>query len=919
MRRFVAVLLLLAASALPAGALTFPPSLRDDLRKSGRIDEVSALLASARARGVAGYDAGVRSLGPAFNANGRMPDRAVVLLVDFADQPARRATFTREWYRRLFFGLGESETGSFREYYREISYGAYDVNGAFGGWYTAPQPLAFYTGGASGIGVYPQNAQRLVEDALRAADDDVNFAHFDNDGPDGLPDSGDDDGFVDAVVVVHAGPAAETTGSKGDIWSHEWVVHEPVDLDGVHAGFYITVAEDARIGVICHEFGHILRLEDLYDTDFDGAGLGLWSIMAYGASSAAGVKPPHPDAWSRARLGFATPIVPSENLAGVQIPPIETAPVIYKLWTYGAGASEYFLVENRQKLGFDSSLPAEGLLIYHVDEGVPSNLDEDHYRVGVEQSDAQKHLELGFWFGNLGDAGDPYPGVQHRTEFSVVTTPSSRSYNDVRTSVAVRNIRAAGTSIEADLYSFPAPVAEPRAIVLQDAGGDGCLAAGESGSLAALVKSSGESGGPFELELASLSPALAIDPAGVEIASLPAGPAEVQSPWIAARAEDGATGAAPVRAVLSAAGVTIADEVFTVALEAAPARTEHLDDRDGWTTAPAAGNGAWGRAPDRAAWRVGGAYAGYLESILTSPVFAARPGAVLRFSYRCALPGAEEQAPDGVEVEGSLNGGAWVPLVPVAAVEYPVPANPALALGGRQALSDTTSEWTRAIFSLGEGGAWSVRFLFGSDSVVNGGFFELDSLASGTSFTPIAPSAACRRTGGGVRLTVSVAESDAYLGAAFLRSRDGGPFARLHDGWIRLAGGNAAFDDAGVSGRLSYRIDLLRRTGEIESLGPFTPAGPGPPGLALLSANPFNEGVRLAFSVPPGSGPYAIRVFDLAGRRVAEIAAGTDTAGERAEALWDGRDGRGPAAAGIYFVRLEHGGGAKTVRTVRLR
>lgn len=918
MRTFVAIGLLLL-SAAPVSALSLPQSLLEDLRKTGRVQEAADLLASARDRGVADRArCASERLGPGYNLRGRLPERLLVLLVDFADHPAGRTTFTREWYRRLLFGIGESATGSLRDYYREISYGDYDVNGVIAGWYTLPQSLAFYTAGSSGLGEYPRNGQRLAEDALRAADQDVNFAHFDNDGPDGLPDSGDDDGFVDAVLVVHAGPAAETTGSRGDLWSHQWVIHEPIALDGVRAALYFTVAEDARIGVACHEFGHILGLEDLFDTDFDGAGLGLWSLMAYGASSAAGLRPPHPDAWSRLKLGFVTAIAPSGNLESVSIPPVETAPIIYKLWTNGAPSQEYFLVENRRRIGFDTSLPGEGLLIYHVDERVPSNLDEDHYRVAIEQSDGERHLEHGFWFGNLGDTGDAYPGVQRRTEFSVATFPASRAYNETRSAVAVRNIRVSGSWATADLHSFPAAAVQPKAVVVEDTDEDGCLSAGETARLAVLARNAGEAGGAWRLEMASLSPALAIEPVEADVPAMAAGPVEARSGWIAARAGEGTTGPANVRVVLTEAGVTVADEIFAVWIGPAPSRLEDLDDAGGWRNDPEGEPALWERADGHEAWRLRGSYGSHAEGSLVSPVFPARPGAVVRFAYRSALPGAEGLAPDGVEIEGSLNGSAWTPLVPVAAVEYPVPANPATPLGGRLALADTTQGWASAIFALGGGGAWSVRFRFGSDAVVNGGTFEVDSLSAGTALTPLAPRATCRRGGGAVRLAVEVEDGSAYAGAAFLRSEDGAAYARLHEGWIGLGSGRAEFEDRRAGRPARYRIDLLRRSGEIETLGPLTPEGVTASRLALVSANPFEGAVRLAYEVPAGAGPYTIRVFDASGRRIAEIASGGDTAGETVHCAWDGRDGRGPAAAGLYFMRLEHAGGAQTVRAVRL-
>ena len=41
---------------------------------------------------------------------------------------------------------------------------------------------------------------------------------------------------------------------------------------------------------------------------------------------------------------------------------------VYKLVNKSLSSSEYFLVENRQKTGFDVGLPGSGLLIWHIDQ-----------------------------------------------------------------------------------------------------------------------------------------------------------------------------------------------------------------------------------------------------------------------------------------------------------------------------------------------------------------------------------------------------------------------------------------------------------------------------------------------------------------------------------------------------------------------
>ena len=87
--------------------------------------------------------------------------------------------------------------------------------------------------------------------------------------------------------------------------------------------------------------------------------------------------------------------------------------------------------------------------------------------------------------------------------------------------------------------------------------------------------------------------------------------------------------------------------------------------------------------------------------------------------------------------------------------------------------------------------------------------------------------------------------------------------------------------------------------------------GPAVPGrLALLgnSPNPFNPTTVIRFTVPAGPvRPYSLRVYDVRGALVRELASGDIGAGLH-EVLWNGRDNRGASVgSGIYLYRLEVG------------
>lgn len=351
----------------------------------------------------------------------------------------------------------ENQVGSVRHYYNEVSYGQLDIvtvdlPSALG-WVTAQNNYTYYTNGNYGTGTYPQNCQKLVEEAVDLVNAQVNFANYDNDG----------DGFVDGLMVVHSGRGAELTHSVNDIWSHKWSI-SPRLRDGKWITTYSIMPEywysagDMTQGVFCHELGHVFGLPDLYDTDYSSNGVGKWSLMSAGSwNGSLGDSPAHLDAWSRIQLGFASYTNITSTTYGIQIPDVESSGTIYRLWSNGSIGNEYFLVENRRKTGYDAALPAEGLLVWHVDDNVSHNDDEwypgytssGHYAVALVQADNSWALEKAL---SHGDTGDPFPGSSANYAFTPLSSPNSNDYTEMSTLVGISNISAATDTMTADFF-----------------------------------------------------------------------------------------------------------------------------------------------------------------------------------------------------------------------------------------------------------------------------------------------------------------------------------------------------------------------------------------------------------------------------------------------------------------------------------
>ena len=362
--------------------------------------------------------------------------RVIVVLVDFADQ---QMTSNAAHFEQLFFSEGVLPNGSVKEYFAEVSHGLIDIAGEVVGPYRLPRTMATYAHGDSGTGPALPNARTMALDAALAADPHVDFGPYDNDG----------NGFVDAFIVVHAGRGAEVTGSVDDIWSHKWVLpNGELQTDSKKIFAYLTVPEDSKIGVCCHELGHLLfGWPDLYDTDGSSSGLGDWCLMASGSWNAGGDIPSHPSAWCKTMQGWVN-VVTQRTSEKVSIDEVKVSQTVYRLWKDGGVGPEYFLVENRQRSGYDRELPAGGLLVFHVDDATTSNSNEAHYKVGLVQADGLRDLERG---ADQGDAGDPYPGTTGNAEFGVTTTPNSHSYAGVKTCVSISDIPSAAPTMTVKL------------------------------------------------------------------------------------------------------------------------------------------------------------------------------------------------------------------------------------------------------------------------------------------------------------------------------------------------------------------------------------------------------------------------------------------------------------------------------------
>ncbi len=384
--------------------------------------------------------------------------KLVMILIGFPDKPF---SYSKTDFENLMNQTGynlNGAQGSVKDFFLETSYNHFNVTTTVAGPYMADSALAYY--GAPNGSAHDIRARDLMTEAIAKADPDLNYADFDNDG----------DGSVDGVYIVYAGYGEATSGDVNTIWPHASSIPTQI-LDGVSVARYSCSNEllgssgtsITTIGVICHEFGHVCGAPDYYDTDYETNGqydgAGKWDVMSTGVynGTPSGCKPAHMVPIDKIRFNWVTPILLSAD-ASVSVSDITTNPVIYRYNT--TTDNEYFLIENRQKTGFNSYVSGHGMIIYHVDGNFISTAGNainvsSHQGMYPVAANSTTSNGVAVSPSNIGSSGCPWPGTTNKTTFDDATTPNSKSWAGNNTNASLTNIAEVGGVVSFCYKSCP--------------------------------------------------------------------------------------------------------------------------------------------------------------------------------------------------------------------------------------------------------------------------------------------------------------------------------------------------------------------------------------------------------------------------------------------------------------------------------
>lgn len=362
--------------------------------------------------------------------------RGLVILMEFPDKKFVTKNLQKT-YERFFNEEGYNEggmAGSVRDFFKKQSYDKLTIEFDVVGPYTTANDMEYYgahykdNSGSEHNDIHPVLMVREAVDAAHEAG--VDFSKYD----------WDKDGNVDQVFVIYAGYSEAQGAAPETIWPHEWslsVENKRVKYDGVWINTYGCAAELMGksgttmdgIGTACHEFSHCLGLPDMYDKKGDNFGMSYWDVMDQGSYNDDSRTPAGYTSYERWFSGWLTPTEIKETKRVTDMKPIATNKEAYVLYN-DKNKNEYYLLENRQPVGFDAKLPGHGLLILHVDynEGAWTsnkvNDDVDHQRCTIIPADNE------LTSGRVGLAGDPWPGITMNTLLGHYTTPAATLYNE---------------------------------------------------------------------------------------------------------------------------------------------------------------------------------------------------------------------------------------------------------------------------------------------------------------------------------------------------------------------------------------------------------------------------------------------------------------------------------------------------------
>jgi len=343
-------------------------------------------------------------------------EQGIILLVEFPDV---KHDLSRNFVTERFFSRLNS-------YVQEMSYGKISIGGQVTEkWHRMPDSVSQYRISSRNLEVDKSRVRKLIDDSLDAVDRDVDFSKY-------------------SFSAIFMGARLQDYGMIGLCgypgmlgWGSEAVLKaksgQPVK------GGVAIFSYQAHLGTLFHDVAHILggvkdgkrMVPCLYDHDLQAKpgdmretfvdsiiNMGFWDTLSCHFYKR-DIPPPGISSWTKMRLNWIDPsrvkVVKPGEKTEILLGPLEdksSATLVIKI---PISETTYYLIENRQPIGFDKNLPGSGVLIMYADD----NISEcRHGKAPVKLIDANPkvpHLEgAAFDIGKKDSFHDEKNGIRIR-------------------------------------------------------------------------------------------------------------------------------------------------------------------------------------------------------------------------------------------------------------------------------------------------------------------------------------------------------------------------------------------------------------------------------------------------------------------------------------------------------------------------
>jgi immune inhibitor A len=299
-------------------------------------------------------------------------EKGMILLMEFPDV---KHDVTKNFVTERFFDR-------LNRYVQEMSYGKVSIGGQVTEkWYKMPDSISHYRISSRNLEVDKSRVRKLIDDVLDAVDREVDFSKY-------------------SFSAIFMGAKLQDYGMIGLCgypgmlgWGSDAVL-KTKSGQVVKGGVAIFSYQD-HLGTLFHDVAHILggvrdgkrMVPCLYDHDLQAKpgdmretfidsiiNMGFWDPMSCHFYKR-DMPPPEISSWTKMRLNWIDPsrvkVVKPGEKAEILLGPLEDKSSETLVIKIPISETAYYLIENRQPIGFDKNLPGSGVLIMVADDSIP--------------------------------------------------------------------------------------------------------------------------------------------------------------------------------------------------------------------------------------------------------------------------------------------------------------------------------------------------------------------------------------------------------------------------------------------------------------------------------------------------------------------------------------------------------------------